>query len=60
MVYKVGGNPQLDSRDWSMYSNILNMGQLSFIFRCRKSNQNVNNSKLFNVNNEFNVRNVRN
>ena len=24
MVYKVDGNPQLDSRDWSMYSNILN------------------------------------
>ena len=23
MVYKVAGNPQLDSRDWSMYSNIL-------------------------------------
>ena len=23
MVYKVDGNPQLDSRDWSMYSNIL-------------------------------------
>ena len=21
MVYKVDGNPQLDSRDWSMYSN---------------------------------------
>ena len=24
MVYKVDGNPQLDSSDWSMYSNILN------------------------------------
>ena len=24
MVDKVDGNPQLDSRDWSMYSNILN------------------------------------
>ena len=24
MVYKVDGNPQLDSRDWSMYSNIFN------------------------------------
>ena len=24
MVYKVDGNRQLDSRDWSMYSNILN------------------------------------
>ena len=24
MVYQVDGNPQLDSRDWSMYSNILN------------------------------------
>ena len=24
MVYKVDGNPQFDSRDWSMYSNILN------------------------------------
>ena len=24
MVYKVNGNPLLDSRDWSMYSNILN------------------------------------
>ena len=24
MVYKVDGNPQLDSRDWSMYLNILN------------------------------------
>ena len=23
MVYKVDGNPQLDSRDWRMYSNIL-------------------------------------
>ena len=23
MVYKVDGNPQIDSRDWSMYSNIL-------------------------------------
>ena len=23
MVYKVDGNPQLDSCDWSMYSNIL-------------------------------------
>ena len=23
MVYKVDGNPQLDSPDWSMYSNIL-------------------------------------
>ena len=23
MVYKVDGTPQLDSRDWSMYSNIL-------------------------------------
>ena len=23
MVYKVEGNPQLDSCDWSMYSNIL-------------------------------------
>ena len=23
MFYKVDGNPQLDSRDWSMYSNIL-------------------------------------
>ena len=22
MVYEVDGNPQLDSRDWSMYSNI--------------------------------------
>ena len=25
MVYKVNRNPQLDSRDWSMYSNILNL-----------------------------------
>ena len=24
IVYKVDGNPQLDSRDWSMYSNVLN------------------------------------
>ena len=24
MVYKVDGNSQLDSRDWSMYWNILN------------------------------------
>ena len=23
MVYKVDGNPQIDSGDWSMYSNIL-------------------------------------
>ena len=23
MVYEVDGNPQLDLRDWSMYSNIL-------------------------------------
>ena len=29
MVYKVDGNPQLDSRDWSMYSNILNAVLLS-------------------------------
>ena len=28
MVYKVDGNPQLDSRDWSMYSNILKSGML--------------------------------
>ena len=28
MVYKVDGNPQLDSRDWSMYSNILNVALL--------------------------------
>ena len=25
MVYKVDGNPQLDSSDWSMYSNILKL-----------------------------------
>ena len=25
MVYKVDRNPQLDSRDWNMYSNILNL-----------------------------------
>ena len=25
MVFKVDGNPQLDSHDWSMYSDILNM-----------------------------------
>ena len=25
MVYKVDGNPQLDTCDWSMYSNILNL-----------------------------------
>ena len=24
MVHKVDGNPKLDSRDWSMYWNILN------------------------------------
>ena len=24
MVYRADGNPQLDSRDWSMYWNILN------------------------------------
>ena len=29
MVYKVDGNPQLDSRDWSMYSNILKRSRLS-------------------------------
>ena len=23
MVYKVDGNPQLNSRDWSMYSNVI-------------------------------------
>ena len=27
MVYKVDGNPQLDTCDWSMYSNILNEDQ---------------------------------
>ena len=25
MVYKVDGNPQLDTCDWSMYSNILKL-----------------------------------
>ena len=25
MIYKVDGDPQLDSRDWSMYSNILKL-----------------------------------
>ena len=29
MVYKVDGNPQLDSRDWSMYSNILKVELIS-------------------------------
>ena len=29
MVYKVDGNPQLDSRDWSMYSNILKWRKIS-------------------------------
>ena len=28
MVYKVDGNLQLDSRDWSMYSNILKLMEL--------------------------------
>ena len=28
-VYKVYGNPQLDSRDWSMYSNILKLSKLT-------------------------------
>ena len=36
MVYKVDGNPQLDSRDWSMYANILNLLKLqtknSYVF----------------------------
>ena len=29
MVHKVDGNPQLDSRDWSMYSNILKDTRIS-------------------------------
>ena len=36
MVYKVDGNPQLDTCDWSMYSNILkglfNMYLIYFTF----------------------------
>ena len=31
MVYKVDGNPQLDTCDWSMYSNILKVMGDSFI-----------------------------
>ena len=34
--------------------------QLSFIFPNWKCNRNVNSGKFSNVNNEFNVRNVRN
>ena len=30
MVYKVDGNLQPDSRDWSMYSNILNLNLTYF------------------------------
>ena len=36
------------------------MGQLSFIFYVGNLTQNVNNNKLFNVNDEFNERNVGN
>ena len=36
MVYKVDGNPQLDSRDWSMYSNIL---KSSFALKEKKAYQ---------------------
>ena len=36
------------------------MCQLLFIFLDRKSNQSVYNGKVFNVNNEFIVANVRN
>ena len=36
------------------------MCQLLFIFLNRESNQNVYNSKVFNVNNEFIVTNVTN
>ena len=32
MVRKVDGNPQLDSRDWSMYSNILKAQTQVIIF----------------------------
>ena len=28
MVYKVDGNPQLDTCDWSMYSNILKVSRV--------------------------------
>ena len=31
MIYNVEGNPQLDSRDWSMYSNILKVVDNSLI-----------------------------
>ena len=36
------------------------MGQLSFYFYVGNLTENVNNSKFSNINNEFNVRNVRN
>ena len=41
MVYKVDGNPQLDPRDWSMYSNILKVTPTSFTksARCHISAQ---------------------
>ena len=32
MVYKVDGNPQLDSRDWSMYSNIFKILGIRFSY----------------------------
>ena len=34
MVHKVDGNPQFDSRDWSMYSNILKL--CYFFTSCKK------------------------
>ena len=33
MVYKVDGNPQLDSRHWSMYSNILKSNEFQNIHK---------------------------
>ena len=37
MVYEVDGNPQLDTCDWSMYSNILNAEYLrkKYYFRSK-------------------------
>ena len=41
MVYKVDGNPQLDTCDWSMYSNILRYKTEFFSFRSFDLNSSV-------------------
>ena len=40
MVYEVDGNPKLDSRDWSMYSNILNYSMFHVTWTTFKFNRN--------------------